>query len=101
MGATTTEYLLCEKSLSVSEAETICEGLGSGWTLTRINDATENAYIDGFIGNDVWIGGQDEAVEGAWRWRDGTQFWQGNENGSTRRWALQQLEAGRTQRWHR
>ncbi|MDH3486150.1 MAG: C25 family cysteine peptidase, partial [Myxococcales bacterium] len=82
MGSTTTEYLLCEKSLSVSAAETICEGLGAGWTLTRINDATENAYIDGFIGNHVWTGGQDEAVEGAWRWRDGVQFWQGDETGT-------------------
>ena len=82
MGATTSEYLLCEKSLSVSEAETICEGLGSGWTLTRIDDAIENAYLDGFIGNHLWTGGQDDAVEGVWRWRDGVQFWQGNETGT-------------------
>ena len=78
MGATTTEYLLCEKSLPASEAETICEGLGAGWTLTRVDDATENTYIDGFIGNDVWIGGHDEAIEGEWRWRDGDPFWQEN-----------------------
>ncbi|MDH3654275.1 MAG: C25 family cysteine peptidase [Myxococcales bacterium] len=82
MGSTTTEYFLCEKSLSVSAAETICEGLAGGWTLTRINGATENAYIDGFIGNHLWTGGHDEAVEGVWRWRDGTQFWSGDENGS-------------------
>ncbi len=82
MGSTTTEYLLCEKSLPASTAETICEGLGSGWTLARIEGPTENGYIDGFIGNDVWIGGHDEAVEGEWRWRDGVQFWQGDQGGA-------------------
>jgi MYXO-CTERM domain-containing protein len=82
MGSTTTEYFLCEKSQAASAAETICEGLGSGWTLARIDDATENGYIDGFIGNHLWIGGHDEAVEGAWRWRDGVQFWQGDETGT-------------------
>ncbi len=82
MGSTTTEYFLCEQANTTSAAETICEGLGSGWTLARINDATENAYVDGFIGNDVWVGGTDAAVEGAWRWRDGVQFWQGNQTGT-------------------
>ena len=82
MGSTTTEYFLCEKSLPASEAEAICEGLGSGWTLTRVNTATENGYVDGLIGNDLWIGGSDEAVEGTWRWRDGVQFWQGDETGT-------------------
>ncbi|MDH3623753.1 MAG: C25 family cysteine peptidase [Myxococcales bacterium] len=82
MGSTTTEYFLCEESITAVEAETICEGLGSGWTLTRIDDATENTYIDGLIGEHLWIGGQDEAVESAWRWRDGDQFWSGDENGS-------------------
>ena len=82
MGATTSEYLLCETQQTASEAETICEGLGAGWTLTRIDDATENTYVDGFIGNDVWIGGQDLDVEGEWCWRDGEQFWEGDETGS-------------------
>lgn len=82
MGSTTTEYLLCEKSLPAGTAETICEGLGSGWKLARIEGPTENGYIDGLVGNDVWIGGQDQSLEGAWRWRDGVQFWQGDETGT-------------------
>ena len=82
MGSTTTEYFLCEKAQPASSAEALCEGLGAGWTLARIDDATENGYIDGFIGNELWVGGHDEAVEGEWRWRDGAQFWQGDEFGT-------------------
>ena len=82
-GLTTTEYFVCNETLGPSEAETNCEALASGWTLARIDDATENGYLDGIGGvNDLWIGGDDLAVEGEWRWQDGDQFWQGDATGT-------------------
>ena len=83
MGLTTTEYFVCNETLVPSDAETNCEALASGWTLARIDDATENSYLDGIGGvNDLWIGGDDLAVEGEWRWQDGDQFWQGDATGT-------------------
>lgn len=62
---------------------------GVGGQLVRIDSSYENNLVHGFalaIGNDVFIGGSDTAVEGEWRWsdgdQDGDQFWAGDAGGS-------------------
>ena len=55
--------------------------------VVHVTSAAENAYIDNITGTAVtWLGGQDTAVEGEWRWiggeLDGELFWLGNIGGS-------------------
>ena len=56
--------------------------------IVHITSATENAYIDTLTGTaTTWLGAQDTAVEGEWRWiggvNDGDLFWLGDETGSS------------------
>jgi hypothetical protein len=60
-------------------AVTTCASMGM--TLIRIDSATENAWLATVL-TDSWIGATDIAVEGEWRWPDGTLFWLGGINGS-------------------
>jgi hypothetical protein len=58
-----------------------------GFRLARIDDATENAWIVTtrlavINKTESWSGANDMGTEGAWRWEDGTQFWQGTATGS-------------------
>jgi hypothetical protein len=32
--------------------------------------------------SETWLGATDQAVEGAWRWQSGAQFWQGAASGT-------------------
>jgi hypothetical protein len=66
--------------------------------LARVDSAAENARLfqsiiasqlmltrtapDGGGGRYVWIGANDRAAEGDWRWHDGTAFWSGGPTGS-------------------
>jgi hypothetical protein len=60
--------------------------------LVRIDDAAEASWVRSIAFRNVgtnnstaywpFIGGNDLAVEGEWRWQDGTQFWQGAANGN-------------------
>ena len=56
-----------------------------GWLVT-INSAAENSYVYSLSpGSPVWIGFNDIAVEGAWRWQQGssatyTAWWPGEPN---------------------
>lgn len=54
--------------------------------LANIGSAAENAYIDGLVAGNAWLGGSDTIVEGEWRWSGGPeagdQFWQGTGGGS-------------------
>lgn len=56
----------------------------SGHLVTIASDA-ENAFVLSLISSiehSVWIGATDRAVEGAWRWVTGEQFWQGGAAGT-------------------
>ena len=59
--------------------------LGLNGELASVLSAAEQAAIEGLLAgapSSCWLGGSDAAVEGEWRWLDGTQFWQGNQTGS-------------------
>lgn len=53
--------------------------------LTTITSRSENDFIWSKIDGVGWIGANDSAMEGTWKWvtgpEDGTVFWQGNYNG--------------------
>ena len=62
-----------------------------GMRLVRIDDAAENAWVQMIAFTGVgstsstfwsWIGGNDQAVLGDWRWPDGALFWVGGSNGA-------------------
>ena len=59
--------------------------MGLGGELASVLSAAEQAALEGLLAgapSSCWLGGSDAAVEGEWRWQDGTQFWQGNQTGS-------------------
>jgi hypothetical protein len=82
-------YAFCEGLLAWTDAAAACSA--KGMRLVRIDDAAENAWVQMIAFADVtstssiywpWIGGDDVAVLGEWRWSDGTMFWLGGSNGS-------------------
>jgi hypothetical protein len=53
--------------------------------LVTITSAAENTFVTSLIASvqhSVWIGANDRAVEGEWRWVTGEQFWTGGGAGS-------------------
>jgi hypothetical protein len=82
-------YAFCSTPLARAEAEAVCETLG--FQLVRVDDANEVAWLRGVcfaaVGTNnsstvwPWLGANDIAVPGEWRWADGTQFWQGTQTG--------------------
>lgn len=82
-------YLFCRQTLGRDDANAYCQT--NGMTLVRIDNATENNFVltQGtaysvfvtplFFG---YIGANDQAVLGEWRWVDGALFWQGGTSGS-------------------
>lgn len=60
---------------------------GSRGYLATITNATENTLIDNLIGTSAsWLGGNDSANEGDWKWtagpESGSSFWSGATGGS-------------------
>lgn len=77
-----TGYFFCQDARTWDQAQARCRGQLSG-DLVRIDDAAEQAFVQGQSGADSWLGGGDGAVEGQWRWSDnGVQFWQGDGGGA-------------------
>lgn len=60
---------------------------GATGYLATITSAEENAFVTARLSNAGWMGANDGAVEGEWRWvtgpETGTQFWSGLSGGST------------------
>ncbi len=79
-----TNYVFCPQRNLFSAAAAACENVGLD--LVRIENTVENGWLRNTadtLGMDAfYIGASDQAVEGEWRWRDGTQFWQGDTNGA-------------------
>lgn len=82
-------YMFCTTPLTWTEAESACEA--QGFQLVRVDDAAELTWLLGICfaaagSNNTasiwpWLGANDLAVDGEWRWADGTQFWQGTQTG--------------------
>lgn len=77
-------YLFCAIAANQATARSRCTT--ELFRLARVDDQAENTYLrattTSAIGNvNVWLGASDAAVEGAWRWDDGAQFWQGGSGG--------------------
>ncbi|NRA34561.1 MAG: VWA domain-containing protein [Polyangiaceae bacterium] len=74
------DYWFCAGDLEHDDAQASCAA--QGLTLVTIDDSEENAFVHVRLSQSAWLGGSDSAQEGAWSWTDGTQFWQGDEDGS-------------------
>ncbi|CAK0778130.1 C-type lectin domain-containing protein [Gammaproteobacteria bacterium] len=53
-------------------AKDACAGLGGH--LATITSQAENNWIQSNFGNEVWLGGTDEAQEGTWKWITGEEW---------------------------
>lgn len=79
------EYRFCNVVAIREAGAAACQAASMG--LVRVDSAEENAWLleqfsshGMFIGGGtpiVFLGGNDIAVEGTWRWDDGTVFWDG------------------------
>lgn len=69
-------------AVTYANAKTACAA--SGWHLAYIKDAALDTFAENFVGTvDTWIGGNDIALEGAFKWDDGTAFIFTNWNPTT------------------
>ena len=95
-------YELVDKGMKINWTDSKAEvdALDAGdpnntYYLATITSETEQAEVGlqiGDVGINAWLGGNDTAVEGEWRWTEGPegledggqgrQFWQGKSNGS-------------------
>jgi hypothetical protein len=77
-------YKFCGNGRGYADAAAACAM--QGMRLIRIDDESENQWAfsnkvaRGFP--DVWIGADDLAAPGEWRWSDGTSFWMGKAGGA-------------------
>jgi hypothetical protein len=74
-------YWFCDNDRSFTSARQRCQNVGMD--LVVIETAAEDAFISSKIHEDSWIGGSDQAVEGAWMWLGTAQpFWEGGAGGT-------------------
>lgn len=70
-------YYTITESYPWATAESVCEGLGSGFHLVKIDDAAENTFVRGLTSTaNVWIGGENKTTGASstspWTWWDGS-----------------------------
>jgi hypothetical protein len=81
-------YWFCNNLLPWAESETYCET--QSMHLVRVDSSLENNFLMNSgatfgvfaYSGAVRIGGSDQAVQGEWRWIDGTLFWLGGPTGA-------------------
>lgn len=74
------QYWFCGITRSWTSARQKCQAVGLD--LVAIGNATENQFVASRLLISSWIGANDVATEGTWRWADtNTQFWQGSAAG--------------------
>ncbi len=81
------EYAFCFAPLTQARARANCGE--RGMTLAVIEDQAEDSWLSStysalYEGNSAraFIGANDVATEGEWRWADGTTFWRGGATGA-------------------
>jgi len=75
------DYWLCPTLRTWSSARAQCQAIG--YDLATIETSGENQFLLSKLLVNAWIGANDQATEGKWRWaQSNTQFWQGAANGS-------------------
>ncbi len=68
------DYVYCDSGASFADATAQCAAIGMH--LVRLDDAAEQAFVEGVRVRDiVWIGASDAGAENDWRWADGTSFY--------------------------
>ena len=66
-------YVFFATPMTRDAARATCLGLGTGVLLASVQSAAENATIASLIGTNIaFLGGNDEVVEGTFRWEDGS-----------------------------
>lgn len=68
-------YRVVQTLASWDDALAGCLALGNGYDLAAITNTGERDFVDGFISNDMWIGGNDIATEGTFVWSNGEPWW--------------------------
>jgi hypothetical protein len=80
------DYLFCGTTVTWTQARNNCVSVGM--QLARVDDLAENQWLGASAYNPsgsaegIWLGASDAAVEGEWRWSDGTLFWLGDAGGT-------------------
>jgi hypothetical protein len=76
--------MLCDGVAEYPTAETACTMLGMH--LVKVSSEAENTFIfDTMFQSSpdfIWLGGDDIATDGSWRWQDDELFWTGSSTGS-------------------
>jgi hypothetical protein len=85
------DYVFCNVNLAWGVARDNCASIGM--FLVRVDDSAESQWVydnvyDTPPRQGVWIGANDIAQEGEWRWPDGTLFWLGDSSGSAQNGAF-------------
>jgi outer membrane protein assembly factor BamB len=74
------EYWFCGTNRNAASAKSVCSA--AGMTLARIDGQAENDFLSANISWDSWIGADDIATEGAFKWQNnGDTFWSGSAVG--------------------
>jgi hypothetical protein len=80
-------YWFCPGPVTQSAASQACRN--RGMSLVRVNEFTENEFLQRIVTKPVWIGANSITTAGTWRWssttsNNGDQFWAGGVTGSQR-----------------
>ncbi len=77
-------YWFCPGSRTFDQASASCRGVHTA--LAQVDTEAENTFLTANVGTAAWIGANDRAVEGQWRWAtvtddQGARFWDGGAGG--------------------
>jgi hypothetical protein len=77
-------YWFCPGPTTFDQAAAACRSVQTA--LVQVDGDAENAFLSGNLSTSAWIGANDRAVEGRWRWASvasdqGDRFWDGGADG--------------------